>query len=81
MTEQLNWTDDDVKKEVQFSGLENSKDCIVHGVTKSQTRLSEFHFHSLLLPLCPQVWIPIPLQMNRIIETDVSQKDKTRTGY
>ena len=21
-------------------------DCIVHGVTKSQTRLSDFHFHS-----------------------------------
>ena len=26
------------------SGLENSMDCIVHGVTKSQTRLSDFHF-------------------------------------
>jgi len=25
---------------LQFSGLENSKDCIVHGVAKSQTRLS-----------------------------------------
>ena len=30
----------------QYSGLENSMDCIVHGVTKSQTRLSDFHsFH------------------------------------
>ena len=28
-----------------YSGLENSKDCIVHGVAKSQTRLSDFHFH------------------------------------
>ena len=28
----------------QYSGLENSMDCIVHGVTKSQTRLSNFHF-------------------------------------
>ena len=27
------------------SGLENSMDCIVHGVTKSQTELSNFHFH------------------------------------
>ena len=26
------------------SGLENSMDCIVLGVTKSQTRLSDFHF-------------------------------------
>ena len=28
---------------LQYSGLENSKDCIVHGVAKSQTRLSDFH--------------------------------------
>ena len=31
---------------LQYSGLENSTDCIVHGVAKSQTRLSNFHFHS-----------------------------------
>ena len=29
---------------LQYSGLENSMDCIVHGVTKSQTRLSDFYF-------------------------------------
>ena len=29
---------------LQYSGLENSKDCIVHAVTKSQTRLNECHF-------------------------------------
>ena len=29
---------------LQYSGLENSKDCIVHGVAKSQTRLSDFDF-------------------------------------
>ena len=28
----------------QYSGLENSMDCIVHGVTKSWTWLSDFHF-------------------------------------
>ena len=27
----------------QYSGLENSLDCRVHGVTKSQTQLSDFH--------------------------------------
>ena len=27
---------------LQYSGLENSMDCIVHGVVKSQTRLSDF---------------------------------------
>ena len=31
---------------LQYSGLENSVDCIVPGVKKSQTRLSDFHFHS-----------------------------------
>ena len=30
---------------LQYSGLENSMDCIVHRVSKSQTRLSDFHFH------------------------------------
>ena len=30
---------------LQYSGLENSMDCIVHRVAKSQTRLSNFHFH------------------------------------
>ena len=29
---------------LQYSGLENFTDCIVHGVTKSQTRLIDFHF-------------------------------------
>ena len=29
---------------LQYSGLENSMNCIVHGVTKSRTRLSSFHF-------------------------------------
>ena len=29
----------------QYSGLENSIDCIVHGVAKSQTRLSDVNFH------------------------------------
>ena len=32
---------------LQYSGLENSMDCIVHGVTKSRTRLSDFHFITL----------------------------------
>ena len=31
---------------LQYSGLENSMDCIVHGVTKSQTPLSDFRFQS-----------------------------------
>ena len=34
---------------LQYSGLENSMDDIVHGVAKSQTQLSDFHFHFHLL--------------------------------
>ena len=30
---------------LQYSGLENSMDCIVYGVAKSRRRLSDFHFH------------------------------------
>ena len=29
---------------LQYSGLENSMDCTVHGVAKSQTQLTDFHF-------------------------------------
>ena len=29
---------------LQYSGQENSRDFIIHGVTKSQTKLSDFHF-------------------------------------
>ena len=31
---------------LQYSVLENSMDSVVHGVAKSRTRLSDFHFHS-----------------------------------
>ena len=34
---------------LQYSDLENSMDCIVHGVTKSQTQTEQFHFHFLFL--------------------------------
>ena len=37
---------------LQYSGLENSMDCIVHGVTKSRTRLSNCHFTSLHFTPC-----------------------------
>ena len=48
---------------LQYSGLENSVACIVHGVAKSWKRLSDFHFHfhpvtrNLDIPICPgQSW-------------------------
>ena len=33
---------------LQYSGLENSMDCIVHGATKSWTQLRDFHVHFLI---------------------------------
>ena len=32
---------------LQYSGLVNFMDCIVHGVAKSRTQLNHFHFHLL----------------------------------
>ena len=49
---------------LQDSGLENSMDCIVHGVAKSQTQLSSFHIHAAAaaaksLQSCPTLCDPI----------------------
>ena len=35
------------RERLQYSHLENSMDCIVHGVSKSQTWLSNFHLKCL----------------------------------
>ena len=37
---------------LQYFGLENSTDCIVHGVAKSQTRLRDFTFFSFYSQCC-----------------------------
>ena len=36
---------------LQYSGLKNSMDYTVHGVAKSRTQLSDFHF-----PQCQRLW-------------------------
>ena len=36
---------------LQYSGLENSMDCVVHGVAKNQAWLSNFHFTSIVTDL------------------------------
>ena len=43
---------------LQYSGLEKSMDCTVHGVAKSWTRLSDFHFtfHSLSVASLVTQW-------------------------
>ena len=51
---------------LQYSGLENCMDCIVHEVTKSQTQLSDFHFHFKAVCLLrtvfpePHLWLSNP---------------------
>ena len=58
----LGWEDPLEKGKATYSGLENFMDCIVHGVAKSLTGLSDFHslelsrtgflfFFSILHPL------------------------------
>ena len=44
---------------LQYSGLDNSMDCMVHGVEKSQAQLSDFHFHFLL-------WYPLETPPNSV---------------
>ena len=41
---------------VQYSGLENSMDCIVHGVAKSRTRMRNLHFTSKRLACFVSYW-------------------------
>ena len=41
---------------LQYSGLENSMDCIIHGVSNSPTGLSDFHFYFPFLPLLYIWW-------------------------
>ena len=50
---------------LQDSGLENSMDCIVHGVAKNRTRLSDFHFTFTFRMFCLdfRVGIPAPVRI------------------
>ena len=41
---------------LQYCGLENSMDGIVHGVAKSQTRLNDFHLLSDLMQKDPLIF-------------------------
>ena len=56
---------------LQYSGLENSMDCMVHGVAESQTRLRDFHLLYFLAENSGQVqdtdssyWLYIPLMLH-----------------
>ena len=54
--EDLGWKDspgEGIGYPLQYSALEKSMHCIIHVVTKSQTRLSDFHIR-------PQIQVPHP---------------------
>ena len=42
---------------LQYSGLENSMDCIVHVVTESRTQLSGLHFHHIYIDRESEIFI------------------------
>ena len=50
---------------LQYSGLENSLDCTVHGVTKSPTGLSDFHFHFTVEQRQP--WLLVALLLLKLL--------------
>ena len=56
----------------QYCGLENSMDCIVHGVTKCRTWLSDFHFLSLSPPSCYFRWFSIAIRCLRNVNLSSS---------
>ena len=41
---------------LQYSGLENSMDCTVHGLTKSWTRLGDLHWYILGIVIALQLF-------------------------
>ena len=54
---------------LQYSGLENSVDCIVHGVTKSRTRLSDLHFFTLHFQMVGEgIWLSRAEQGRLVLE-------------
>ena len=50
----------------QYSDLENSMDCIVHSVPKSQKQLSDFHFTLLFLCMKEDVCAFSPVHLSLI---------------
>ena len=59
---------------LQDAGLENSMECIVHGVAKSQTRLSDFPFTGeLRVPLEINILVYTHKQLRSIVMLQLSE--------
>ena len=67
----LGWEDLLQKGILQCSGLENSVACIVHGIPKSRTWLSNFHFHSLPLSIQNKLLRKLKVPVNKRIKTHI----------
>ena len=68
---------------LQYSGMENTMDCIVHGVAKSQTWLSDFHI--MLLKMIFQTslvvqWLRILLPVQGLFIWSLVWEDPTCWG-
>ena len=55
---------------LQYSCLENSMDCIVHGVIKSRTRLRNFHFRNSITMNKASGGNGIPAELFQILKDD-----------
>ena len=55
---------------LQDSGLENSMDCIVQGVSKSRTRLSNLHFLHIVF----QMWLTLEMIFIKVLQTIMTEK-------
>ena len=65
---------------LQYSGLENSMDrgtwqATVHGVAKSRTRLSDFHFHQTQKVCCPNPPDNVPALIHAVTLPGAEAKD------
>ena len=52
----------------QYCGLENFRGCIVHGVAKSWTQVSEFHFH------CDIEWFALEMNRDHSVIFEIASK-------
>ena len=54
----------------QYCGLENFRGCIVHGVAKSWTQVSEFHFHFH----CDIEWFALEMNRDHSVIFEIASK-------
>ena len=61
----------------QYSGLENSIDCIYHGVAKSRTQLRNFHFHNHFKHPNTTLSLPVLWELPDFSRASLVSKHKT----